>query len=156
MPVTDPTDLVRTVRALAASPSRWLAEIDFDPVSRHYARIADLGDREAWLLTWLPGQGTGWHDHGDSAGAFTVVSGQLREETADRTDDGLTAGATLTWSRGSARRFGTEHVHRVTNTGIEPAISLHVYAPRLTVMNRYDRHDQRLVLADATLAGADW
>ena len=38
-------------------------------------------DYEAWLLTWLPGQSTGLHDHGGSAGAFTVLSGVVEEST---------------------------------------------------------------------------
>ncbi len=35
-----------------------------------------------WLLSWLPGQRTGFHDHGSSGGAFTVVQGCLRERAA--------------------------------------------------------------------------
>jgi hypothetical protein len=31
------------------------------------------------VISWLPGQGTGFHDHGGSAGAFAVVWGTLLE-----------------------------------------------------------------------------
>ena len=31
---------------------------------------------------WLPGQGTDWHDHGGSGGAFVVLQGSLVERTA--------------------------------------------------------------------------
>src|SRR3712207_7116927 len=29
------------------------------------------------------------------------------------------------------------HVHRVTNSGAEPGVSVHVYTPRLTMMHTY-------------------
>jgi hypothetical membrane protein len=34
---------------------------------------------EVWVISWLPGQATGFHDHGGSAGAFAVVWGTLME-----------------------------------------------------------------------------
>ena len=56
---------------------------------------------EAWLLTWLPGQGTDWHDHGGSAGAFVVVQGALVEGTAVH---GVVRGTRRIHRRGGARR----------------------------------------------------
>ena len=53
-----------------------------DPAHRWYQRLLREDDQEVWLLSWLPGQRTGFHDHGRSAGAFTVVQGCLRERTA--------------------------------------------------------------------------
>ncbi|SES82853.1 hypothetical protein [Geodermatophilus poikilotrophus] len=38
----------------------------------------DLSHAQVWLLPWLPGQGTGLHDHGGSAGASAVVRGTPR------------------------------------------------------------------------------
>ena len=35
------------------------------------------------------------------------------------------------------RHFGPHYVHQVTNTGAEPAISVHVYTPGLAWMNTY-------------------
>ena len=40
---------------------------------------ADLAGAQVWLLSWLPEQGTPLHDHGTSAGAFSVVPGTLTE-----------------------------------------------------------------------------
>src|SRR5438270_11727550 len=34
---------------------------------------------DLWLISWLPSQGTELHDHGGSAGAFTVLAGELAE-----------------------------------------------------------------------------
>lgn len=141
------THLLAHARALAADPASWPATLHFDTADRWYTRLTDAGGYESWLLTWLPGQQTGWHDHGGSAGAFLVVSGQLREDTARGTRN-------LTSGRG--RQFDARHVHRVINDGTIPAISLHVYAPALTSMTRYEMVDGQLRALAVEKAGADW
>ena len=73
---------LRTALRLAADPSRWRPHVDFDPDRRYYRRLVADEHHEAWLLTWLPGQGTDWHDHGGSGGAFVVLQGALVEGTA--------------------------------------------------------------------------
>ncbi len=141
------TDLLALARRLAADPARWPATLHFDTADRWYTRLTDAGGHEAWLLTWLPGQQTGWHDHGGSAGAFLVVSGRLRE-------DSLAGSRRLT--TGGGRRFGARHVHSVVNDGALPAISLHVYAPALTSMTRYEMVNGTLRALTTERAGADW
>ena len=86
---------LRTALRLAADPSRWRSHVDFDPDRRYYRRLVADEHHEAWLLTWLPGQGTDWHDHGGSGGAFVVLQGALVEGTA---------------VHGVVR--GTRHIHR--------------------------------------------
>ena len=44
-----------------------------------YQRLTCDDDHEVWLLSWLPGQRTGFHDHGESVGAFTVARTMLFE-----------------------------------------------------------------------------
>ncbi len=154
-----PIDLAVTAQRLAAAHDVWQPLVDFDPVTRYYSRISADPDHEAWLLTWLPGQGTDWHDHGDSAGSFIVLQGHLTEETAASPDARggrriLADGRDL--APGSQRSFGHSHVHRVSNTSLDPAVSLHVYAPRLTAMRRYAVHGDRLFLAELQRAGVAW
>ena len=87
-------------------------------------------------------------------GAFHVVSGELTEQTLRRGP-----GAGLTGRRypgGTTRPFHAAHVHQVTNTGIVPAISVHVYSPALTSMTRYRLYDGVLHVAEVERAGADW
>jgi len=141
------TDLLAHARRLAADPASWPATLHFDTADRWYTRLTDAGGHEAWLLTWLPGQQTGWHDHGGSAGAFLVVAGVLREDT--------TAGSRHL-ATGTGRRFGVRHVHRVVNDGALPAISLHVYSPALTSMTRYELTGGTLRTLAVERAGADW
>jgi predicted metal-dependent enzyme (double-stranded beta helix superfamily) len=151
-------DLVETVTRLAAQTALWEPLVDYDPVSRYYVRLAATPTYEAWLLTWVPGQGTDWHDHGGSAGAFATVRGTLTEEHA-RVREGappVVLPQARTLRTGSLRPFGTRHIHKVTNTALEPAVSLHVYAPALTEMNGYARHGDVLELVESRLAGVSW
>src|SRR6185436_1092225 len=39
--------------------------------------ITLIGIRSDWLLFWPSGTDNGWHDHGESAGTFQVVSARL-------------------------------------------------------------------------------
>jgi hypothetical protein len=75
------------------------------------------------------------HDHGDSAGAFTVVSGELTEAVWDPTVGHVVERSVAT---GDAVAFGTSYVHDVRNVGIQTAVSVHAYSPPLTTMSFYD------------------
>lgn len=146
------TSALGTARQLAADDALWRPHLDFDPVARYYRRLLAGGDHEAWLLTWLPGQGTPWHDHGGSAGAFVVLQGALVERTARH---GVVRGTRRIHGRGASHAFGPEYVHRVTNEGSDPAVSLHVYAPRLAAMTDYEDRDGVLE-AVATRTAEAW
>jgi mannose-6-phosphate isomerase-like protein (cupin superfamily) len=151
MIVSTRVDLFEVARRHAGSPVEWPFAPRFDPSRRWYGRLAAADDHEVWVLTWLPGQATDLHDHGGSAGAFTVVSGEIVEQTA--------RGGELvntTFGPGDGRRFGAHHVHRVVNAGVRPAVTVHVYGPSLTVMTRYRLHGGRLSVESVTQAGADW
>lgn len=155
-------DLADTARRLARQQSIWRGVVDFDPVTRYYARLLADRDHEAWLLTWLPGQGTPWHDHGGSAGSFVVLQGVLTEEVAgyrsavDLDDVRRVTGPGIRLAPGHQRTFGTRHLHRVTNAGSDPAVSLHVYAPKLTAMTNYRAVDGVLAADERAEAGVDW
>jgi mannose-6-phosphate isomerase-like protein (cupin superfamily) len=143
--------LLAAARWWAEDPARWTVRPEYDPVERWYTRIAETAEHEVWLLTWLPGQETDWHDHGGSAGAFVVVSGALVERTAGA---GLVRHTAL--PAGAGRRFGAHHVHGVANRGDTPAISIHVYAPALRSMTRYRLDGGRLRVAEVERAGVSW
>ena len=144
---------LRSALRLAADPSTWRPHVDFDPDRRYYRRLLADEHHEAWLLTWLPGQGTLWHDHGASAGAFVVLQGALVEGTAVH---GLVRGTRHIHRRGVAHAFGSDYVHRVTNEGPDPAVSLHVYAPRLEWQHDYASEDGILRRVATRREGDDW
>jgi hypothetical protein len=70
----NPVNIVKIATSLANQRALWKPLVSYDPVARYYVRLAREQDFEAWLLTWLPGQGTAWHDHGGSAGAFITFA----------------------------------------------------------------------------------
>jgi predicted metal-dependent enzyme (double-stranded beta helix superfamily) len=137
-------ELTDWARSLAARPQEWLSQVRLSAEGRWYERIHRDESHEIWLISWLPGQATGFHDHGGSAGAFAVALGSLEEHdiAGDRTV-----------AAGQVRGFGPRYVHDVRNAASAPAVSVHVYSPPLTVMNRYERTGSgfvRLAQEDAT------
>jgi quercetin dioxygenase-like cupin family protein len=107
---------------LARDESRWRNRLRFDPAARFVSLLEHTDEYEAWLLTWLPGQSTELHTHGNATGAFRVVSGVLTEQVM-RTNE------TLALEPGQTRVFAPHYVHQVSNNGSEPAVSIHVYRP---------------------------
>jgi predicted metal-dependent enzyme (double-stranded beta helix superfamily) len=148
-------DHLEIARTFARQPQLWPVEPKFDSINRWYACLADDADAQIWLLTWLPGQKTDLHDHGGSAGAFVVVSGAILEETVvtNRYDTEVRSDIV---AAGHGRRFGGHHVHRMTNTGRSPAVSIHVYGPKLETMNRYEMAGDRLRHVATDRAGITW
>ncbi|MFD4526365.1 cysteine dioxygenase [Streptomyces sp. NPDC058470] len=112
-------------RSIAADRSQWEHLVRYDATSRWYHRLSTGPGYEVWLLSWVPGQGSGLHDHGGSSGVLTVLDGTLTE----RTERGTRALGTR-----SQRVFAPGYVHEVVNDSLEPAVSLHVYYPGLTEM----------------------
>jgi predicted metal-dependent enzyme (double-stranded beta helix superfamily) len=142
-------ELVRTV----AAADQWPGLVRYTEHDRWYRRLAGSDDHEVWLLAWLPGQRTGFHDHCGSAGAFTVVLGSLQEHTVRR---GAAAPAARGLPAGGVRSFGPRHVHEVVNASAGPAVSIHAYSPPLAGMRRYQLTRGGLVLAAVETAGERW
>ena len=140
----------------AADPDSWPVAPRFDAVDRWYHRLTQEPGHEVWLLTWLPGQGTDLHDHGGSAGAFHVFSGTLTEDTVTTGPDGSPRITARELGEGAGRRFGTRHIHRITNCSHRPAISIHAYGPALTTMTRYRIGAAGLDIVTVERAGAQW
>ncbi|TNC20314.1 cysteine dioxygenase [Amycolatopsis alkalitolerans] len=118
---------VRVALEYAADRERWHGLLRYDPDERFAARIAGDADEEVWLMGWLPGQQTDLHDHAQSTGAFTIVSGRLTETVARRAPDGRAVTEVHALATGQSRVFGPGYVHQVRNEGPDPAISVHVY-----------------------------
>lgn len=113
------------LRTIAADRPAWAPLVRYDPALRWYHRLRTGPGYEVWLLSWLPGQGSGRHDHGPSSGVFSVLEGELTEH-GSRGARTLQAGAT--------RVFAPGYAHEVVNDGLDPAVSVHAYFPGLTEM----------------------
>ena len=147
--------LAMVVRRLAASPADWLTRVRLNPGGRWYERIHLDGSHEVWVISWLPGQATGFHDHGGSAGAFAVVWGTLLER---RVAGGVTTGHVLAKpvGAGGSRAFGPRYIHDVRNAAASTvAVSVHAYSPPLPAMTRYALTPDGLVQV-ATEGAAAW
>jgi predicted metal-dependent enzyme (double-stranded beta helix superfamily) len=148
-----PGELAAEVQRLTSSPAEWVARVRLDPEGRWYERIQMTDDYEVWLISWLPGQSTGFHDHGQSAGAFGVVWGALDESVPTgkpprRRSTRVTAG--------DVRSFGPHYVHDVQNSSAgSVAVSVHAYSPPLSSMTRYNLTPGGLAAAGTEGAG-DW
>jgi quercetin dioxygenase-like cupin family protein len=113
-------------RRIADDRGTWEPLVRYDATLRWYHRLCTDPGYEVWLLSWVPGQGTGPHDHGRSCGVFTMLDGGLTERVAGARPRRLAVGA--------QRVLPSGHVHDVVNDSLEPAVSLHVYFPGLTEM----------------------
>jgi predicted metal-dependent enzyme (double-stranded beta helix superfamily) len=147
-----PAQLGQLVRRVA-SGGQWLDQVMFSTGERWFSRLELTEDYEIWLLSWLPGQRTGLHDHGEAAGAFAVAQGDLQETLAR-------PGSRLLKSRradqGTVRSFGRRHLHDMANVSASPAISVHAYSPPLTAMRRYEMTPAGLTLVRTDHAELDW
>jgi hypothetical protein len=62
-----------TIVSLFAASDGWLDRVRLRAERRWYERLYQGTDHEIWVISWLPGQSTGFHDHGESSGAFVVA-----------------------------------------------------------------------------------
>lgn len=108
-------------------------------------------------FVWPPKSMTRVHDH-SSWGAFCCVVGSILEERYERADDGsLSDYARLKklWRLEWRREDGISTVlpydggiHRVGNPTEEPAISVHLYGPRLGDIDGHDYDPSRDYVCD--------
>jgi predicted metal-dependent enzyme (double-stranded beta helix superfamily) len=125
-------DFSGLARTIAADRDCWAPLVDYDATTRWYARLATGPGYEVWLLSWLPGQSTGFHDHGQSSGVLTVLQGELTEHAL-----GANGKSRRRLAADDQRVFAPGYVHEVVNDSLEPTVSLHIYFPGLTEMTRY-------------------
>jgi cysteine dioxygenase type I len=147
-------DLLGRAKRLAAEPG-LLARIATDPDQRTWLQLDAGPGTRAWLIAWPPGTGTGWHDHGGSAGAMVAVAGELTERSIEAPDDhdygeplylAGGEGNVRALRAGAGRAFGGQHIHEVTNESAVTAYSVHIYAPDLPLMRHYAASGESLIL----------
>jgi predicted metal-dependent enzyme (double-stranded beta helix superfamily) len=128
----------RELRAMAERLARdresWHHLVRHDPAERIFERILDVPEAEGWLICWMPGHDTGFHDHDESSGAVTVLTGQVREERLRLGSQGVLE---TFYSAGETFNFSPSDIHRVTHAGHQPTVTLHVYSPRIARPGAY-------------------
>jgi hypothetical protein len=156
---------------LASDIARWPGLTNLLPATpgkRTWTSLETPVGWDAWLIAWPEGTDTGWHDHQGSAGVFAVAQGKLTEfsvaasKVAAPTNINAEPGhivakgddiRTRRILSGEARSFGPQHIHQVVNESARTAYSVHVYAPTLRGMSRYEWSDDALVLTGLEAAG---
>jgi rhodanese-related sulfurtransferase/predicted metal-dependent enzyme (double-stranded beta helix superfamily) len=123
--------------SLIASSDGWMDKVRLRVDRRWYERLYLGADHDIWVISWLPGQSTGFHDHGSSSGAFIVATGNLEEHRPGE--------RTRVLHPGTPRAFGPDYSHDVRNASSAPAISIHAYSPPLSEMNEYELDGSQLV-----------
>lgn len=131
-----PEDLAHIVSKFALSDG-WIDKVRLRTEQRWYERLYLGPDYDIWVISWLPGQSTGFHDHGGSSGALVVATGVLEEHRPGE--------RTRVLHPGKPRAFGPDYAHDVRNESLAPAISIHAYSPPLSDMNEYEFDGSQLV-----------
>jgi rhodanese-related sulfurtransferase/mannose-6-phosphate isomerase-like protein (cupin superfamily) len=144
--VKTPQELAEIVSVFGSSDG-WMQKVRLRADQRWYERVHHGFDYDIWLISWLPGQSTGFHDHGASSGALVIASGILHEHRPGERTRVIYPGKPLT--------FGPDYAHDVRNVSLAPAISIHAYSPPLSDMNEYKLDEGRLVPRSSESARAE-
>jgi predicted metal-dependent enzyme (double-stranded beta helix superfamily) len=131
-----PSELLAVARKLAhdAQKRPGMGE----PTRRVWELIDASQDFEAWVIGWPPGGAIELHDHGESGGAVVVARGELVEMVVSEERQGALAMTNTVLPASASVTFDRSHIHEIINLGPGPAVSVHVYAPRLTAMTYYE------------------
>jgi mannose-6-phosphate isomerase-like protein (cupin superfamily) len=126
-------ELEEVARKLAARRDLWEPLAHDDRDQRRYELVYEDDRMDAWILSWMPGHGTGFHDHYISSVGLCVASGAIREDLlvyggADQSRE---------LRSGDSRQGGPGYIHRVSHHDGEPAVTVHVYSPRLDWVGQY-------------------
>jgi len=129
----DRAELRRLVAEIAAAPGAWRDLVRIDADRRGFEQLWRDGHVDIWVISWMSGHDTGFHDHDVSSGAVAVVEGEIVEER-------LVLGGGTVSRRHAARAvfdFDASHVHRMHHDLRHPTVSIHAYSPPLWRMGTY-------------------
>lgn len=139
-----PDELEAVARKIAVRTDLWEPLVHSDADRRRYELVYEDDRMDAWILSWMPGQGTGFHDHYISGVGLCVASGGVREDLmvygGEHQSRQLRAGET--------RQGGPGYIHRVSHDEGRPAVTVHVYSPRLDWVGQYRLAGDGVVLRE--------
>jgi hypothetical protein len=139
--ILDPDELERIARGIAERRDIWEPLTHADTERRRYELVYEDDRMDAWVLSWMPGQATGFHDHYISSVGICTAQGCVREDQmrygADPVERHLSAG--------DSRQGDASYIHRVQHWDGEPAVTIHVYSPRLEWVGQYRLGDDGVV-----------
>lgn len=157
----DVDQLEQLARDIAADPTIWEPLVVVDPHRRRYRLLFEDDRIDVWVLSWMSGQGTGFHDHDLSAVGLACAAGEVVEKQML-----LPTGAhAVAMTPGVSRPGPPGYIHSVAHVDGAPAVTIHAYSPPLVRVGQY-RVDEagvlrrsiehgRQELLDSTIAAID-
>jgi predicted metal-dependent enzyme (double-stranded beta helix superfamily) len=140
--------LVRLSAEIAAHEELWRPLVVADPERRRYRLLYEDDRVDSWLIMWMPGQGTGFHDHAISGVGLVGVDGAVTEKQMR-----LPSGSfDVEVRNGDTREGPAGYIHSVAHLEGTPAITIHSYSPPLMEVAQY-RVDEHGVLRRETEHG---
>jgi cysteine dioxygenase type I len=129
----DRDELRELVAQIAADPQRWRPLVRHGTGDRAFEQLWRDDHVDIWVISWMNGNDTGFHDHDVSRGAVAVVEGEVIEERL------VVGGPSLELHHpaGGVFDFDASHVHRMRQDSDTPAVSIHAYSPPLWRMGSY-------------------
>jgi hypothetical protein len=129
----DVDDLRGLAETVAGREALWLPCVDRQAADRDYASLHADAFVGIWVIWWLPGSDTGWHDHAGSRGAVAVAEGRIREERP------VWGGAPrrIDAQPGDSFGFDETEIHRMVNVSDALAVTIHAYSLPLARMGMY-------------------
>jgi predicted metal-dependent enzyme (double-stranded beta helix superfamily) len=129
----DRDELRELVTRIAADRSHWQPLVRFDAAGRHFQQLWRDDHVDIWVISWVNGNDTGFHDHDTSCGAVAVVEGEVIEERLTLAGEPRR----LTHAARDVFDFDASHVHRMCQDSSERAVTIHAYSPPLWRMGSY-------------------
>ena len=151
-------DLEQIAIAIRDRPELWEPLLVLDAHRRRYRLLFEDERTDIWVLCWMPGQSTGFHDHDASDVGIAIAQGMVLERQLR-----LPTGATsLALCPGDTRQGPAGYIHSVAHAEGAPAVSIHCYSPPLMRVGQYrvdadgvlrrDAEHGRRELVDETIA----
>jgi predicted metal-dependent enzyme (double-stranded beta helix superfamily) len=151
-------ELEQVAMAIRDRPELWEPLLVVDAHRRRYRLLFEDERTDIWVLCWMPGQSTGFHDHDVSDVGIAIARGMIVERQLK-----LPTGATaLELRQGDMRQGPAGYIHSVAHGEGAPAVSIHCYSPPLMKVGQYrvdaegvlsrDAEHGRRELVDETIA----
>ena len=92
---------------LVVADHLWRPSVRHDADARFYQQLYRDPNIDVWLICWVEGQSTGYHDHDRSSGAVCVADGVLHEDWFRVEEGKLTEHWAVRDDLGIMRQLGT-------------------------------------------------
>lgn len=130
--------------AIAEREEIWRPMVTADPERRRYRLLFEDDRLDVWVIMWMPGQGTGYHDHAVSGVGVAGAEGMAIEKQMV-----LPYGHSEVEIRPGVRREGPSgYIHSVAHGEGTPAVTIHSYSPPLMEVGQYRVDDDGVLRRD--------